>query len=282
MRFLFLIVIGLSVIFASCKDRNTQSTSKGKLGEMRYGKVLKSKDIQLKYDHAVKYFEEGDCYKALPIFDELFGLVRGTNLYEGVYYYYAKTHFCVGDFYLANYYAKNFSTTFTTSPKSEELLFLSAMSSYQNSPIYSLDQGSTRDALNEFQFFLDAYPNSSLRDSCLNMMNRLSFKLEKKDVEIARLYVNTEKYKSGTIAVQNVLDTYPESQFREELYYLKIKTWFEYANSSIESKKVERFRECIKSYSTFVAVFPESNYRKLADSYYNDAYNEVAKRTENN
>lgn len=282
MRFVLLTLLVSSLVVSSCGDKGTQASGKTKLGEMRYGKVLKSKDMQLKYDYAVKYFEEGDCYKALPIFDELFGLVRGTNLYEGVYYYYAKTNFCVGDYSFANYYSKNFSKTFTNSSKAEELLFLSAMSSYQDSPVYSLDQGSTRDALNEFQFFLDAYPNSSLRDSCENMMNRLSYKLEKKDVEIARLYVNTGKYKSGTIAVQKVLDTYPESQFREELYYLKIKTWFEYAKSSVESKKVERFRECLKSYSTFVTVFPESKYRKIVDDYYNQAYEEVAKRTDNN
>lgn len=247
---------------------------------MRYGKVLKSKDIQFKYDHAVKYYEEGYCYKALPIFDELYGLVRGTHLYESVWYYYAKTNFCIGDYYLANYYSKNFAKTFTSSAKAEELAFLGAMSSFENSPIYSLDQTSTEAAINEFQYFLDVYPGSHLKDSCENMIRRLNFKLEKKDVEIARLYVNTGKYRSGTIAVQNVLDKYPESQFREELYFLKIKTWFEYAESSIESKKVERYTECMKSYTTFVSVFPESSYRPIVDSYYDTAYDEVAKRTE--
>jgi len=269
-----------SMTLSSCGDRETQSLKKRHLGEMRYGKVLKNNDIDLKFDHAVKYYEEGECYKALPIFDELFGLVRGTGLYEDVYYYYAKTNFCIGDYYLSNYYCKNFSKTFSSSARAEELLFLSAMSSYQNSPDFSLDQGSSKDALNEFQYFLDSYPNSSLKDSCENMMDRLNYKLEKKEVEIARLYVNTGKYKSGTIAVQRVLDNYPESQFREELYYLKIKTWHEYARSSVEHKKVERYRVCLKSYTTFVTVFPESSYRKLADELYNNAYNEVAKRTE--
>jgi len=188
----------------------------------------------------------------------------------------------VKDYYLSNYYAKNFSTTFTNNVRSEELLFLSAMSSFQNSPVFSLDQGSTKAAINEFQYFLDSYPTSHLKDSCENMIRRLNYKLEKKDVEVARLYVETGKYKSGTIAVQRVLDTYPESQFREELYYLKTKTWFEYANSSVEHKKVERFRECLKSYTTFVSVFPESEYRKELDDFYNRAYNAIAKRTENN
>jgi outer membrane protein assembly factor BamD len=235
---------------------------------MRYGKVLRSKNIQEKFDYAVKYYEEGDCYKALPIFDELIGIVRGTALYEDVYYYYAKTNYCVGDYYLSNYYSKNFARTFTTSAKAEELMFLSAMSSYNNSPNYSLDQKDTKAALDEFQFFLDNYPGSNLKDSCENMMLRLSYKLEKKTFEVAQLYVKTQKYKSATIALETMLDKYPDSQFREELYFLKIESWYEYAEASIENKQDERYRQCVSSYYTFIKFFPNSEMTKEAEQYY--------------
>ncbi len=242
---------------------------------MRYGKVLKSKNIQEKYDYAVMYFEKGECYKALPIFDELVGLVRGTALYEDVYYYYAKTNFCIEDYYLANYYSKNFAKTFTTSPRAEELMFLSAMSSYNNSPKSSLDQRDTKAALDEFQYFLDNYPNSNLKDSCENMMLRLSYKLEKKNFDIVELYVKTEKYKSATIALDDMLQRYPDSQFREQLFYLKIEAWYEYAEASVDSKKEARYRECVTNYNTFISTYPKSDKSPYAESYYLRAYDKL-------
>jgi len=243
--------------------------------EMRYGKVLKSKNIQEKYDYAVKYYNEGDCYKALPIFDELVGLVRGTSLYESVYYYYAKTNYCVGDFYLANYYSKNFARTFTNSEKAEELMFLSAMSSYQNSPRSSLDQKDTRAAVDEFQFFLDNYPGSTLKDSCENMMSRLRFKLEQKDFEIAELYVKTEKHKSATVALETMLTKYPDSKYREDLYYMKVISWYEYAQASVNSKKTERFQEALNAYNDFIGQFKNSSKYDEASEYYKKSLKEI-------
>lgn len=245
-----------------------------------YGKILRSKNIDVKYEAAIKYYEEGDCYKAIPILDELIGLVRGTDKYESVYYYYAKANYCIGDYYLANYYSKNFSRTFSTSTRAEELLFLSAMSSYQNSPKSSLDQSSTDAAINEFQFFLDNYPNSQLKDSCENMMLRLNKKLERKAYDIAELYVKTGKYKSATLALESVLEKYPDSQYRENLYFLKVESWYEYANGSVYRKKEERFRQCIKNYYTLLNIYPQSEYSEEAEGLFTKAYSGIKKSTE--
>lgn len=244
-------------------------------GCSEYSKILKSKNIQEKYDAAVKYYEAKECYKALPLFDELIGLVRGTALYEDVNYYYAKTNFCVGDYYLSNYYSKSFARTFSSSSKAEELMFLSAMSSYQNSPKSSLDQRDTKAAIDEFQFFLDNYPNSILKDSCENMMLRLNYKLEKKAFDVAKLYVHTEKYQSATLALDHMLDNYPDSQFREDLYYLKVVAWYEYADGSIESKKQERYQETIRNYNSFITAFPDSQFKSEAENIYKKAYNQI-------
>ena len=100
------------------------------------------------------------------------------------------------------------------------------------------------------------------------MMLRLSYKLEKKTFEVARLYVKTQKYKSATIALETMLDKYPDSQFREELYFLKIESWYEYAEASIESKQDERYRQCVNSYYTFIKFFPNSQMTKEAEQYY--------------
>jgi outer membrane protein assembly factor BamD len=84
-----------------------------------YSKVLKSTDIEYKYSKAVEYHNSEEYFKALPILDELITLTRGTQRAEDVYYYYAKSHFGVKDYYLANYFFKNFAKVWShsTGPK---------------------------------------------------------------------------------------------------------------------------------------------------------------------
>lgn len=240
-----------------------------------YGKIMKSSDPELKFTKAVEYYEDEDCYRALPLLEELISLVRGTQRAEEVYYYYAQTHYCIGDYYLANYYFKNFVKTYPNSKYSEECLFLAAMCSYANSPKFSLDQQDTRTAINEFQLFLDRFPQSSLRDSCNNMIYRLREKIERKDVEIAKLYFKTERFKSAVIALEDAIQEYPDSQHREEMMFLKVKSYYLLAENSFENKKLERFTETTKSYYNFVAAYPESQFLNEAERYFKNSLREI-------
>lgn len=240
-----------------------------------YNKVLKSNDPDLKYAKAVEYFNDGECYKSLPLLEELLSVVKGTQRAEDVYYYYAKVHYCVKDYYLANYYFKTFTKTFSSSPRAEECLFLAAMCNYQLSPNYTLDQQDTQAAIDEFQLFLDRYPTSELKDSCNTMMSGLRQKIEDKNYAVASLYAKTEKHKAASIALQDFLAQYPLSKYAEEASYLVIKHQYEYANNSIDTKKLERYEETMKSYLNFVGRFPESKYLKECEGYYQNSIEEI-------
>lgn len=237
-----------------------------------YNKVLKSSDPEYKYKKAVEYYEEGECYKSLPILEELIALVRGTQRAEDVYYYYAQSHYCTGQYYLSNYYFKNFVKTYPRSEHAKEALFLAAMSSYENSPKYSLDQQDTKAAINEFQLYLDRYPESELKDSANTMVAQLRSKLERKSYEIAKLYVKTERFKSAVISLENTIREFPDSRFREEMQFLLLKSHYLYALNSIEQKKVERYRETINSFTTFADDFgAESEYFSQAEKYFENS-----------
>ena len=45
----------------------------------KYQKVLKSDDVNFKYSQAVKYYKNAEFNKALPIFNELIPIFKGTN-----------------------------------------------------------------------------------------------------------------------------------------------------------------------------------------------------------
>ncbi len=252
-------------------------------GCSEYNKVLKSSDLDYKYEKAVEFYEDEKCYQALPVLEELISLTRGTNRAEDVYYYHARSHYCVEDYYLANYYLTNFTKNFSYSARAEECQFLAAMCSYHLSPKYSLDQTETSLAINELQLFLDRYPASELRDSCETMIDELNAKLERKSYEVAKLYAKTERYKSAAIALEYALRDFPNSVYREEMMFLMIKSSYLYADQSVEEKKLERFNDCIEHYLNFVAYFPESKFLRQAENYLEKSEREVARlKAENN
>ncbi len=255
-----LVLLCTAGVFFSCSD---------------YNKVLKSSDIEFKYKRAVEYYEDERCYQALPVFEELIALTRGTQRAEQVYYYHAKSHYCAGDYYMANYYFTNFTKNFSYSPYAEECQFLAALCSYRLSPNFSLDQTDTKLALTELQLFMDRYPASALRDSCNTMITELNSKLELKSFEIAQLYVKTESFKSAVVALRNALRDYPNSVYREEMMFLMVKSSYLYATRSVEEKKMERFNEAIEHYFNFVAYFPNSARLKEAESFYESSRRET-------
>ena len=248
-------------------------------GCTEYSKALKETDPVKKLAKAKEYYEEGECYKALPMLEELIGLTRGTQQSEEVYYYFAKTHYCLKDYYMGNYYFKSYAKSFSSSPKSEECLFMAAVCSYKLSPSYTLDQIDSKTAIDELQYFMDQYPNSALRDSANHMIRDLNYKLEKKDFEVAELYVKTMKYKAASNSLQEFLKKYPQSKFREQAMLLIIESKFLLAEGSIDTKKLERYRETMESYITFVSAFPKSKFLDRAEDYYLKSEKMVAKLT---
>ena len=77
-----------------------------------YQKLLKSNDLDYKFDEAVKFFDDEEYIKAFPIFNELLLLYRGTDKAEDVYYYYSKIEFEKGNYLSAAFHLNNFSTTY--------------------------------------------------------------------------------------------------------------------------------------------------------------------------
>jgi outer membrane protein assembly factor BamD len=89
-------------------------------------------------------------------------------------------------------------------------------------------------------------------------MDGLHFKLETKSFESAKLYYKTENYKAAVVAFENLTRDYPNSVYKEEIFYHAVLSNFELAINSIESKKLERLENTMKSYRKFVAEYPES------------------------
>ncbi len=236
-----------------------------------YRKVLKSKDLDLKFKYANFYLLEGDCQKALPIYEELIPAFRLTDKGATAYYNYAECYYCLKDYYMAGYYYKNFAKNNPSHSLSENALFYSALCHVKTSPEFELDQDETKKAISELQIFIDFYPESKKVDTCNLIMDKLLAKLEEKNYQVAKQYLKTENYKAATVAFKAFLEEHPATKYREEITFLQLKSSYLLAQNSIDSKKTVRLKQVLDFYTNFVAAFPESRYKKDADGYRKNA-----------
>ena len=64
---------------------------------------------------------------------------------------------------------------------------------------------------------------------------------------------------------------YPYTTLREEISALILRAKYQMAHKSVESKKLERYRNTIDEYYAFKTEFPDSKYIKEADKYFKEA-----------
>ena len=225
-----------------------------------YQEVLKSKDLDFKFEKAVEYYEAGEYNKAYPIFDELITLYRGTEKAQEVYFYYANTLYLQKDYILAGYHFKNFYKTFPQNEQADEAAYLTAYCYYLEAPTHSLDQAYTYKAINELQLFINTHPGSDKIDLCNEYMEDLRGRLEQKSYEIAKQYYKTRKYKAAMTAFTTTLSEYPDTPYREEAMYLKAKAAFKLAENSVAELQKERFIEANTALNDLEEIYPESEY----------------------
>ena len=246
----FLIVL-IAVITTSCS---------------KYQKLLKSSDMDLKYEAAIKYYDEEKYEKAMALFEELIPLFRGTERAEKVYYCYCYCNYQLNLLYAAAYHFKKFSTTYPLSKHAQETLFMYAYSNYLLSPIPTLDASDTEAGINALQLFINTYPENELVDSSNVLMDKLRSKLEIKSYLNSKQYYKIFEFKAAIISINNTLLDFPETEYREELTFLILKSNYLLAENSISKKKLERINDTIDAYYTFVDSYKESKYLKEAQT----------------
>lgn len=223
----------------------------------------------MKLVKAREYYDKGEYVKSSQLYGDLIPVVKGTDKAEEVYYYYTWSEYNLGDFLLSQYHFKNYSRQFPAGKHVEECYFMNAYCFYLTSANYKLDQTSTKNAIKEFQAFIDFYPESARIDSCNNLMDRLRGKLEKKDYEITKQYYKREEWKATIVAAKIFMKDYPASSYTEEMFYVTINSYYSLAVNSIISKKEERLDGAIENYVKLLDLYPNSSYLSRAESIYN-------------
>ena len=152
-----------SIVAACCAVLFVGALLLAGTGCSEYNKIMKSTDLDYKYERALGFLDSNKCYGALPLLEEVVSLTRGTERSVNAQYNFAKAHRCV-------------------------------------------------------------------------------------------------------IAFENALKEYPDTPYREQMQWLIVDSYFQYAELSTERRKLERYNDTIEAFLTFVARYPESQHMAQAQN----------------
>lgn len=245
-----------------------------------YQKALKNEDIKVKYDMAEAYYNEGDFKRALRLFEQIAPKYIGKPQGERVMFFLANSYYKQKDYSTATYQFERFIKSYPKSEKLAEASFLGAKSTYQLSPVYSLDQTDTDKALSKLQTFINSYSDSEYFAEANIMARELTQKKEKKAYEIAKQFNKLGKFDytfltPAIAAFDNFLSDFPGSIYREEAMFYRFQSATELGLNSLNRLKKERFENAKKHYATLMKQFPETKFKEDADSLLADINEEM-------
>lgn len=242
-----------------------------------YQSLMKSADYEYRYEAAKAYYAEGKYTKASVLLGDLVATLKGTAWGEECMYLLAMSEYKNKNYETAGDYFKKYYQRYPNGIYAESAFYQSGLALFNQTPDTRLDQTNTIKAMGELQAFMDAYPFSPLKAECQEKVMQLQDKLVEKEVLAAQLYYDLGTYAvncfyGGTnydaciVTARNALNDYPfaAQEKREKLSWLMLSSKYKLANESIESKRVQRFRDAIDEFYAFENDFPESKYMKNA------------------
>ncbi len=227
-----------------------------------FSRAKKISNPSKKYARAMEYYEFGKYAKTQILLEDVILSLRMTKEGEDALYKYADSYFHIKDYILAGYYFRKYVEDYPKGKNAENAQFMSAKCYYLEAPKSKLDQNATLTALQEFEFFITKYPKSSKILECNILIDELREKLETKSYQNAKLYYDIGYYNAATIALKNSIKDYPDTKYKEDIYYYIVLAKYKYAKNSILTKQIERYNEVITSYNKMIEKYPNTKYGK--------------------
>ena len=253
MKYTWLIITAL--VFSSCSNN--------------IGKLLKNPDYEYKLRMAEQYYVKKKYTLAQQVYEDVMPYYKSRKEFEDIYYKYAYCAYNMGDYMNAENLFKSFLEIFPNSPKAEEVDYMRAYSYYKQSPKPELDQTNTIRAMGMMQTFINTHPGSARNKEATEIMDICRAKLEVKDFQSAQLYYDMGQFRAAGVSFTTLLNTYPESARGDEYKLMIIKSYYRFAELSVEERKVERFEQVISEVNEFTDRFPDSKWRKEAEEFLN-------------
>ena len=125
------------------------------------------------------------------------------------------------------------------------------------------------------QTFINTHPGSARITEATQIIDKCRAKLELKEFKSAELYYNLGQYRASAIAFTSLMNNFPDSEKSEEYKLQVIKSYYLFANNSVDEKKAARLEQVVTECNDFTDRFPESKLIKEVERYQNLSLNNI-------
>ncbi|HDP69102.1 MAG TPA: outer membrane protein assembly factor BamD [Candidatus Marinimicrobia bacterium] len=226
---------------------------------------------------APEYFERGEeafqkkrYDKAIDNFNMVLLNSPGGELADDAQYYLGDCYFEKKEYLLAASEYQQLIERYSYSPLVEKAYFQVALSYFEQSPKYPLDQQSTVRALQYFQDFIDAFPASELRPEADEKITDIRNKLARKVFESGKLYRKMQYYDSAILYLDKMLDEYYDTKWA-------VFAHLEKAYCYIRLRQFDQYREMLKIVDRYAKTPEIEKYLRSLERVYNREKRKIAR-----
>lgn len=229
-------ILILSIVFIDCSG----------------SKDLSQLSPEERFLRAKKLYDDRNYLESISEFENIMIQFSGSNIVDDAQFYLAMSYYGKGEYVKSAYEFSKLIRDFPVSEYVKDAQFMLAESYYQLTPHYSLDQRFTEKAIEEYQAFIDFFPNDPRVPVAEQKIRELNDKLARKIFETAEQYRRMNYIKSALIYYDLLLEKYPDSKFSSEALYTKIKLLVERS----------RNKEALEEAKKYLQRYPNSDKSK--------------------
>lgn len=205
------------------------------------GSDITTDDPEKAFKQAKRNYDRADYTDAIEDFSFLKIKFPGTSISDKVQYYLAESYYGQKEYLLAAFEFENFLKNYPLSELLAEAKYKLALSYYQLSPKYALDQQFTKYAVVELESFIELFPTNAHVPDAEKKLTEMKDKLAFKDFKSGELYMKLENYKSAALYFHSVTENYIESEWADDAMAGEIESLVNMNKKDEARKLIERF-----------------------------------------
>lgn len=230
--------VTVALIMAGCSSYNVKPDIRAEERFKIAQKMFKSRD----------YFEAKNQFKIITLNNP------GASFVDEAQYFLGECHFKMKEYILASDEFSRMTRLYPKSPWVDDAQFRIAYCDYQLSPKPSLDQTYTVKAVEDFQTFIEDFPESDLVPRAEKLLKICRTKLAQKEYKSGELYRKLGDHYGAFVYFSSVIDKYYDTKFAEPATYWKGECLF----------RLRRRRDSRQAFEELLRKHPRSEFATKA------------------
>ena len=235
------------------------------------GARLRYSSPQEAYERGQELYERGKYERASQYFQGVFDFGRAHEWADDAQLQLARSFRGNREYILAASEYSRFAEIYRTDPRAGDAEFERAMTFFERSPGFELDQSSTERGIEVFNVFIQRFTDHDSVMVAVRRVDELREKLAYKQFFNAQLYERRGLFEAAGLSYEVVFDKYPDTPLADDALVGAIRCYIDFSDQSVEQRQPERLQKSIDHYQRLLQIFPDSDQLQAAELLYERA-----------